>query len=379
MASGNPISAIALRFSKFKEFDDFERAFASLDARAAKATTAAERSAVEAEARVLQDAYNRFTANMSMPKGAPAMPSGPVSASERAVIESKYPGRYLDPETGYPQSYAGKPVMADPRKPEEAVAAALNTVRGRPAETPSWQNYLFEKSRRLGVDGKPVTVEEFGYTPGQRLAQAGAAGVVGGALGASAMRDKESQMAPISNFTGTDVDAEALTKAYGAAPEMERPSPFEETNVGAPEPVSRDFPKRVPDILAPVGPPVAERAVQRAKQTAARPTPVQTASVYADNPTASPGMLSRIFGGGDYQSTGKQVVERPQGERPVINWGSNESAADYFRAAQALQSMKDENPIGRASGGKADNKGGIHKDAALHKALEIIHAMISRQ
>lgn len=413
----------ALRFSRFKSFDEFEAAGRDLGARAAKARSPEELAAINAEANALQGAYNRFSAGQVRPlkeieaditalearaarattpqeraaleaeskvlgreleqlaqarssKG-PAFGQGPVSASERAVLESKYPGRYLDPQTGYPQSYASKPVMRDPRAPEEAVSAALNTVRGRPAETPSGMNYLFEPSRRLGVDGKPVTVAEYGFTPGQRLAQAGAAGTVAAGLGASAMRDREE---PPSRFTGTSEDAAALMQKYGEGPgpAAERVSPFEESNVAAPEPKSSYFPNRVPDILAPVGPAVAERGVQTARRVATPPSPMQTAVAYADNPTASPSFFSRLFDGGDYQSTGRQVVERPSGERPVINWGSGENAADYFRAAQAMKELEGENPIGRASGGKAGS-GAVPKDAALHKALEIIHMMLSRR
>ena len=56
-----------------------------------------------------------------------------------------------------------------------------------------------------------------------------------------------------------------------------------------------------------------------------------------------------------------------------VNWGSPESAADFFRADKALMAKRKEEE-GRAAGGGVGGK--PDKDAALHKALEIIHHMI---
>ena len=82
------------------------------------------------------------------------------------------------------------------------------------------------------------------------------------------------------------------------------------------------------------------------------------------------GMLSRIFSGQDYQSNSRPVNE-PMGGAPV-NWGSSDSAADFFRADKALMAKRQEEE-GRARGGAANAK-----PDSLHKALEIIHHLLTR-
>jgi hypothetical protein len=84
----------------------------------------------------------------------------------------------------------------------------------------------------------------------------------------------------------------------------------------------------------------------------------------SDLPREEPGILSRIFSGKDYQSNSRPVMEDE-----VVNWGNPDSAADFFRADKARMAME-----GKAGGGSVGGK--PDKDAALHKALEIIHHMI---
>jgi len=96
-----------------------------------------------------------------------------------------------------------------------------------------------------------------------------------------------------------------------------------------------------------------------------------------------------LFGGPQYQSTGQAVVERMQGPmrsgeeraKPVLNWGNQENAADFFRADQAMREMmkNKEEFEGRASGGKVGSSGAGGKEAAIHKALEIIHHLLTRR
>tara|TARA_R110000868_G_scaffold167923_5_gene402477 strand:- start:676 stop:1794 length:1119 start_codon:yes stop_codon:yes gene_type:complete len=94
--------------------------------------------------------------------------------------------------------------------------------------------------------------------------------------------------------------------------------------------------------------------------------------------TSRPG----LFSGRDFQSTGQRVVERPQdGQRATLNWGDAGSAADFARADKAMQSLRKnkEEFEGRASGGAANgrsNKPSNGRDAALHKALEIIQSLL---
>jgi hypothetical protein len=84
-------------------------------------------------------------------------------------------------------------------------------------------------------------------------------------------------------------------------------------------------------------------------------------------------MLSSLLGkiyDPDYQKgmSSREMFAQAQQDK-------DESPAAFFRAAAR---QREENPdMGRASGGSVDAKPG--KDAALHKALEIIHMMLSRR
>jgi len=87
--------------------------------------------------------------------------------------------------------------------------------------------------------------------------------------------------------------------------------------------------------------------------------------------------LSRFFSGPEYQSTGERVVkDGGQG----VNFGSGESAADFFRADRELRKQRPEmfERQAEARGGAPKASGSGGKDAALHKALEIIHHMLTR-
>lgn len=125
----------------------------------------------------------------------------------------------------------------------------------------------------------------------------------------------------------------------------------------------------------------AARAVQQAKQAAAaKAAPAAPAAA----PAQGGNFFSRMFSGPEVQSTGQQVVQRMQGpmaqgqDRPAtrLNWGDRDSAADFFRADQARQQLE---KSGEAfTGMKRGGSAGGGKDAALHKALEIIHHMLTR-
>ena len=111
-----------------------------------------------------------------------------------------------------------------------------------------------------------------------------------------------------------------------------------------------------------------------APQRAAAPAP---RSVVTTPPPAegNDSILNRIFSGKDYQSARGQVEQATPEGRKAINWGDPESAADFFRADKAMRGAKErgEDFTGMATGGSAKP----HKDASLHKALEIIHSLIS--
>lgn len=85
-------------------------------------------------------------------------------------------------------------------------------------------------------------------------------------------------------------------------------------------------------------------------------------------------ILGRIFSGKDYQSAGGETLTRPSGGPARLNWGDPESAADFVRAAQAEKALRaaGEEYTGMKRGGAAEKK-----PDAIHKALEIIHHLIS--
>ena len=125
------------------------------------------------------------------------------------------------------------------------------------------------------------------------------------------------------------------------------------------------------------------------KTPAARPAPPAAKPVSAPTAAAQTAQngnfFTRLFSGPEVQSTGQQVVQRMQGpmqagqERPTtrLNWGDSDNAADFFRADKARQELEKSGEAftGLKRGGTAQASG---KDAALHKALEIIHHMITR-
>jgi hypothetical protein len=127
---------------------------------------------------------------------------------------------------------------------------------------------------------------------------------------------------------------------------------------------------------------------------AARPAPQRRPSAPDAAPAAAaePSLRDRLFGGQDFQSNNRAVVSRPQGpmpdgapQRATLNWGDSGSAADFFRADKAMQGLRknDEEFVGMASGGAANGSSskssGGGRDAAIHKALEIIHNLLMQR
>jgi hypothetical protein len=113
------------------------------------------------------------------------------------------------------------------------------------------------------------------------------------------------------------------------------------------------------------GPPMPPAVSAAKREIPLPPSRELQAQARAEQP--SDGILSRIFSGKDYQSNSRPVDEPTDGA--PVNWGNPDSAADFFRADKARMAME-----GKAGGGGVGGK--PDKDAALHKALEIIHHMI---
>lgn len=125
---------------------------------------------------------------------------------------------------------------------------------------------------------------------------------------------------------------------------------------------------------------IPQRQYERAAPARpARPAPARQAPA----PAPEKGLLGRIFSGEDYQSS-NALASDPRlagyNARVVqdgnINWGDRDNAADFFRADAARMAM--EKKAAEEGEGKAKGGAVAGKDAALHKALEIIHHLLTR-
>lgn len=114
------------------------------------------------------------------------------------------------------------------------------------------------------------------------------------------------------------------------------------------------------------------------------PLPPRRPSNLTPSQTQSPSILDRIFNGQQYQSSAPANAAPGASNALIqngkINWGDESmdqsgSMADFVRASKALQDTGDS---GMARGGAAKASGKNSHDA-LHKALEIIHHLLSKQ
>ena len=223
------------------------------------------------------------------------------------------------------------------------------------------------------VTGQMIAVPRQ-YSPGQVAGSRAAivAPVVAGGYGANALLDDAPVSRPPPSSLGSDImfDRPGLpddalggfAPSYGNDLMPDRPGLPDDTLGGTPIPAAPRRPS----------------APQSAPQSAAA--------------AADPSLMSRLFSGPDYQSNNQAVVSRPQGpmsdgspQRTTLNWGDSGSAADFFRADKAMQELRRNNEdfVGMASGGAANgssNKSsGSGRDAAIHKALEIIHSLLMQR
>lgn len=80
-------------------------------------------------------------------------------------------------------------------------------------------------------------------------------------------------------------------------------------------------------------------------------------------------MLGKIFNGGNYQSNSR-LVSTPTDTAPV-NWGDADRSSDFFRASKQLMEE-------RAGGDYAQGGMPTAHEHALHKAMHVIHHLLSR-
>lgn len=305
-----------------------------------------------------------------------------ISPAELAIIQAKYPGRFIDPKTGFPQSIAnplsGRTEWAMGARPDAFAAAAESAPKSfseagaiardyltkpRPVVNPETGNVL----QNVGYAGAPrprpdlpwgVNLAE--WTPGQRAAQTA---VVGAPIAAATYALSPSAQ-PVNPGRGSVIEQPGARYAAdvgaGRGMVVEQPGERYAADVGA----GRGF------INEGAGDRAAYERSQALDAAKQRMAAIQSTGDAAGLPPARPtsGGLANLFSGKDYQSKGGEL--RQDGK---INWGDPESAADFFRASKAAQETPDAS--GMATGGAAKP----HKDAALHKALDIIAHMLGRR
>jgi len=142
-------------------------------------------------------------------------------------------------------------------------------------------------------------------------------------------------------------------------------------NLGIP---MADLPGPLDDRLMP---PVAAPAL-RPGQTDARRYEANGSPLPPSRPADlnnSSNILNRIFSGKDFQSNAREVMDNGK-----VNWGDSDSAADFFRASKAKManpeaSGENNTDLGMKRGGSIK---GLTSHDVLHKALEVIHHMLTR-
>ena len=286
------------------------------------------------------------------------LPRG-MSYDDFLEFVSKNPNYTLSEATGAP--IKGRPNVAPPRdlppadpfaamaaRAEARARAAMQRTREAGSATrsfltepqklrnPATGNFYQTKDPVTGRLGPYAT----GFTPAQQMARIGlpAAGAVGGAS-YLAMAERNPREAAAREREEAEMQAAAAAdqaqyrETPAAAPAPERRSPFDETNIGAP---------RFAPARAPVPP--------RRAEVVERPSPVDNVRALFQryNETGNPAdfiLADRAMREAGITGTGKPMPKKAEG--------------------------------GAISGMAGAGGDKMHKDAALHKALEIIHALIS--
>ena len=254
-----------------------------------------------------------------------------ISPVDLAIQQNRNPGRFVNPETGMPQSVRDpltgqtRPAMGavhDPfagliRGVEESPATAYRYINEpRPVINPDTGYQL--RNMEQGPNWGTPRAE---WTPGQHATRAGIIGVPALAT-ALALTGRDGLPSIPSNYVG-DAD------------------------------------------FTPPPRPAMQQAVEAARARSAPASAPMPPTRPAELAREQPSILSKIFSGQDYQSKGGQL--RQDGR---INWGDPESAADFFRADKARMETPE------ASGMKRGGAAG--KPDSMHKALEIIHHLLTR-
>jgi hypothetical protein len=298
-----------------------------------------------------------------------------ISPVDLAVQQNRNPGRFVNPETGMPQSVRDpltgqmRPAMGAIHDPFEALAQRVSEMPGpvdyltkpRPVINPD-TGYQLQQIMPNGKFG-PGRTE---FTPGQRVAQAGVVGGVGvpiimGANSEANRRENQSMVDAALKRADGSISGEEYGGRYNQA--------LRDGTISG-EGYGDRYDRAMSDGSI-TGETYGVGAMPRNVMPPQRPAEFMAARPVPSPPEKPaefrepPGILSRIFSGQDYQSKGGEL--RQDGK---INWGDPESAADFFRASKALQETPE--AVGMKRGGA------VGKPDSVHKALEIIHHLLTR-
>jgi hypothetical protein len=270
------------------------------------------------------------------------------------------------------------------------MSAAKNAPRSAPKDIPSMLRPTTPTNPLNTVVRDPVSgrmVSTMGYSPTQIAASRAGVATGAGAAGAAtygALPTLDSFLPPRAegdpagaiNRSNAPVDYGLSDAEYR---EADRPQVGDRESYG----LSDDAYRQIFDLAKSAGKSDAEYRAERPQRPA-----FTAAAAPAAAAAAEPSLRDRIFGGQDFQSNNQAVVSRPQDpmadgspQRTMLNFGDSNNAADFFRADKAMQELQrnKEDFVGMASGGAANGSNGKAsngRDAALHKALEIIHHMM---
>ena len=292
-----------------------------------------------------------------------SIPHAGISPGELAVIQAKHPGRMINPENGTPMSFAGKPAMTTgPTDPYLGIVDKAQEVAGSARDRlASALQPQIPRNPETGAKipvRDPVTGRMVAAEPEFSTAQkAGYSTAVGAPLVAAGYLGHQDEASPASAISPADLFdmRNAEVARYPSAEDRAAYSQQQQINA------SRRFPS-APPVERHVAPaPATVRAAPVPKQSA--PAPEQSAP--------APEQVAQV----------QQAAAKPEEMTLRQLWdaaNASGEARDFFRADQAMQAMKnaqgDSSPEGKKAGGSVNGK-----DAAIHKALEIIHHMITNR
>lgn len=273
--------------------------------------------------------------------------------------------------------------------PIDPVQAAINAAKQRAdamarshADAAAQQALIDAAAQRAGTGSGPMFPNYKPYSPPSMAVPLVGAGAIG--AGALALNSGKQEV--------KDAIASSNEAAQQAAIDAMRGR--EEFNQTAPNVFNQQEAIRIASARPefnqswsnkmPVAQQAAETAGARSAAALAPMPPTRPAELAREQPS----ILSRIFSGQDYQSSGptrgdNRLYQGEKDGRKIINWGDPESAADFFRASKAQQDWNAQSPdspsigAGMKRGGAANAKPG--KDEAVHKALDIIQHLLMRR